>query len=265
MKISPHAIIDPGAQLEADVEIGPFCIIGPRVALGPGCRLMNNVTIVGHTTIGRNNLFFPNSVIGTDPQDKKFQGELTRLVIGDGNIFRESVTVHTGTGSGGGLTRIGDHNLLMVNAHLGHDAMLGSNCILANNCMIAGHVVISDYVAMMGGVGIHHYVTVGEYAFLGGYARIHHDVPPFVKIDGADMIRGLNVVGMRRAGFDESDIEVLEEAYRRLFGREKPLAQAMAEFDHQNGLNRHVKRLLDFMRQRDMGKHGRFRESSRTR
>jgi UDP-N-acetylglucosamine acyltransferase len=265
MKISPHAIIDPKAQIGPDVEIGPFCIVGPDVVLGAGCRLMNNVTLTGHTTIGRNNVFFPNSVIGAAPQDKKYHGEPTKLVIGDGNMFREAVTVHTGTEVGGGITRVGNDNLLMVNAHLGHDAVLGSNCILANNCMIAGHVVISDFVAMMGGVGIHHFVTVGEFAFLGGYARIHHDVPPFVKIDGADSIRGLNVVGMRRAGFGEQDIEALESAYRRLFSREKPLALAMAEFDHQNGINRHVKRLLDFMRQRDLGKHGRFRENARIR
>lgn len=265
MKISPHAIVDPKAQIDPDVEIGPFCIVGPDVVLAAGCRLMNNVTIAGRTTIGRNNLFYPNSVIGTAPQDKKHHGEPTRLAIGNGNTFREAVTVHTGTEVGGGITRVGNNNLLMVNAHLGHDAILGSNCILANNCMIAGHVVISDFVAMMGGVGIHHFVTVGEFAFLGGYARIHHDVPPFVKIDGADSIRGLNVVGMRRAGFGEQDIEALESAYRRLFSREKPLAVAMAEFDLQNGINQHVKRLLEFMRQRDLGKHGRYRENARTR
>lgn len=265
MKISPHAIVDPKAQIGPDVEIGPFCVIGPDVILGAGNRLMNNVTLLGHTTIGQNNVFFPNSVIGAAPQDKKYRGEPTRLIIGDGNHFREAVTVHIGTGVGGGLTRVGSHNLLMVNAHVGHDAIVGSHCILANNCMLAGHVVISDHVSMMGGVGIHHFVTVGEYAFLGGYARIHHDVPPFVKIDGSDSIRGLNVVGMRRAGFAEQDIEALEAAYRRLFSREKPLAQAMAEFDGQNGLNPQVKRMLDFMRQRDLGKHGRYRESARSR
>jgi len=199
-KRSPHAVIDPSAEIDDDVEIGPFCVIGPDVKIAAGCRLLNSVTIIGKTTIGRDNVFFPNSVIGTYPQDKKFKGAPTELTIGNGNVFREAVTVHIGTEKGGGMTRIGNNSLFMINTHIGHDAQIGNECVIANNVMMAGHVVIGNYVNMMGGVGLHHFVTIGDFAYIGGYARIHHDVPPFVKVDGADEVRGLNKIGMSRAG-----------------------------------------------------------------
>lgn len=244
--------------------MGPFCVIGPDVSIGSGCRLLNNVTITGHTRIGRGNVFHPNAVIGGVPQDRKYKGALTHLEIGDGNTIREAVTIHLGTEKGGGITRIGNNNLLMVNVHLGHDVQMGSNCTLANNVMLAGHVLIEDCVSMMGGAGIHHFVTIGQFAYLSGYSRIHHDVPPFCKVDGADMIRGLNAVGLRRAGFAELDIEALEDTVRELFYREKPLALAMAEYDTSNGaMNPHVKRLIEFLRRRDAGRHGRYQESLR--
>jgi UDP-N-acetylglucosamine acyltransferase len=263
-KISPLAAIDPSARVAEDVEIGPFCVVGPDVAIGAGCKLLNHVTIIGYTTVGRDNVFFPNSVIGSAPQDRKYRGAKTRLEIGDGNQFREASTVHVGTEKGGGITRIANNNLLMINAHLGHDVQMGSNCTISNNVMIAGHVIIGDNVAMMGGVGVHHFVTIGEFAYISGYARIHHDVPPFCKVDGADTIRGLNAVGLRRAGVSESDIEALEDACRRLFYREKPFSVAMAEFDTMNGLNRYVKDMINFLKRRDAGKHGRYLESLRT-
>ena len=262
-KIHEKAIVDPEAEIAEDVEIGPFCVIGPNVKIESGCRLLNNVTIIGHTTLGRDNICFPSAVLGAVPQDKKYRAEPTTLVIGNGNVFREASTVHVGTEKGGGVTTVGDNNLLMVNTHLGHDVRLGSNCVLANNVMIAGHVVIGDYVNMMGGVGVHHFVTIGDYAYIGGYARVHHDVPPFVKIDGADSIRGLNTVGLRRAGYAEDDIAALEKAYRHLFGKKKPLSVAMSEYDMMNGINPHVKQLIEFLHRRNQGRHGRFLESQR--
>jgi UDP-N-acetylglucosamine acyltransferase len=265
MKISPHAIIDPKAQLAPDVEVGPFCVVGPNVQIGSGCRLLNNVTVMGHTTIGRENIFYPNAVIGGAPQDRKYKGAVTRVEIGEGNLFREAVTIHAGTEKGSRVTRVGNNNMLMVNVHLGHDVQMGSSCTLANNVMVAGHVLVGDHVVMMGAVGIHHFVTVGDCACLCACARIHHDVPPYLKIDGADEVRGLNKVGLQRAGFAEADIEALEEAYRRLFCRKKAFSLALAEFDTMNGLNRHVKRMVEFFRQRDLGKYGRYLESRRTR
>jgi UDP-N-acetylglucosamine acyltransferase len=263
MNISPHAIVDPKAQIAADVEIGPFCIIGPDVRIDAGCRLMNNVTIMGPTTLGKNNLLYPNVVLGGAPQDRKYKGASTRLEIGADNVIREAVTIHRGTEKGGGITRVGNNNYLMVNVHIGHDVQMGSNCTLANNVMVAGHVIIYDGVTMAGVVGIHHFATIGELSFLAAYSRIHHDVPPFVKIDGPDIVRGINTVGLRRAGMSETDVKALEEACRCLFYRDKPFAQALAEFELANGINCHVKRLIEFLRRRDKGVHGRYLESMR--
>jgi UDP-N-acetylglucosamine acyltransferase len=265
-KISPHAIVARTAELADDVEVGPFCVIGPHVKLGKGCRLLSSVTILGRTTVGRDNIFFPNSVIGATPQDKKFRGEDTRLEIGDSNLIREAVTIHLGTEKGGGITRVGSNNLLMVNAHLGHDVQMGDNCVLANNVMVAGHVVIGDYVSMMGGVGVHHKVTIGDHAYIGGYAKVRHDVPPYVKIDGADGVRGVNTVGLRRAGFNSSDIDALVEVTRELFLRKKrrPLSVQLAEFDLDDPkLNPHVRAMVAFLRRRDLGKNGRYLDGVR--
>jgi UDP-N-acetylglucosamine acyltransferase len=264
-KISPHAVIDPSAEIAEDVEVGPFCVIGPKVKIETGCRLLNNVTILGRTTIGKDNVFFPNAVIGAAPQDKKFKGETTELVIGNSNVFREAASIHVGTENGGGITRIGDNGLYMVNAHIGHDAIIGNGVVIANNVMIAGHVNCENNVAIMGGVGVHHYCTLGENSYVGAYARIHHDVPPFCKVDGADQIRGLNKTGLRRAGgYSDDDLEVLEAAYRKLFGRKRPMAVAMAELEAQSDLSPHVKQMIDFLRRRSNSKHGRYLETLKT-
>ncbi|HEX4124084.1 MAG TPA: acyl-ACP--UDP-N-acetylglucosamine O-acyltransferase [Tepidisphaeraceae bacterium] len=262
-KRSPHAVIDKNAEIAEDVEIGPFCVIGPDVKIDSGCRLLNSVTVLGKTTIGKDNVFFPNAVIGATPQDKKFKGETTELTIGTENVFREAVTIHVGTENGGGITRIGDKGLYMVNCHVGHDAQIENNVVIANNVMLAGHVVIHNNVAIMGGVGVHHFVTIGEYAYVGGYARIHHDVPPFCKVDGADTVRGINTIGLRRAGVPDEEIEAIDAAIRELFSRKKPLALAMSEFNVQNGLHPSVKRLLEFLDRRSEGKHGRYLEGLR--
>ncbi|HZZ43909.1 MAG TPA: acyl-ACP--UDP-N-acetylglucosamine O-acyltransferase [Tepidisphaeraceae bacterium] len=262
--ISPQAAIDPSASIADDVEIGPFCVVGPQVTLGPGCKLLNNVTLIGHTTVGSNNTFYPNCVVGAPPQDKKYRGGLTRLEIGDNNDIREAVTIHTGTEKGGWVTRVGSHNLLMVNCHVGHDAQIGNGCVIANNVMIAGHIHIGNGAWISGGVGIHHYVTIGDHAYLGGYSRIHHDVPPFMKVDGSDKIRGINAEGLKRAGYAADDIEALETACRKLFAKkEKPLALVLADYNTNNGLNPHVKRVIDFLHRRNQGKHGRYLESLR--
>lgn len=263
-KISPHAVIDPSAEIAEDVEIGPFCVIGPDVKIGSGCRLLNSVTILGRTTIGNDNVFFPNSVIGAAPQDKKYKGGSTELIIGSANIFREAATLHVGTEKGGGVTRIGDNGLYMVNCHIGHDAQISDNVVIANNVMIAGHVVIHDNVVMGGGVGVHHLTTIGRFAYIGGYSRIHKDVPPFCKVNGADKVRGINTTGLKRAGFAEEDIDAIRDVERTLFSRRaKPFAAALAEYDVMNGLNPHVRLLVEFLHQRDIGKHGRYLESAR--
>jgi UDP-N-acetylglucosamine acyltransferase len=264
-RISPQAVIDPKAQIAEDVEIGPFCVIGPEVKIDTGCRLLNNVTVHGRTTIGKDNVFFPNSVIGAAPQDKKYKGSQTLLEIGDRNIFREAVSIHVGTETGGGITRIGNDGLYMVNAHVGHDAQIGNHVVFANNVMIAGHVVCEDYVWLAGGVGVHHFVTLGRNAFVAAYARIHHDVPPFVKVEGSDRVHGLNKKGIERCGFTPEDIAALSEACRNLFSKRKPQAVAMAEYDLTNAdVHPQVACLIEFLRRRDSGKHGRYLESLRS-
>jgi UDP-N-acetylglucosamine acyltransferase len=266
-KISPHAVIDPAANIAEDVEIGPFCVIGPEVTIASGCRLLNSVTVLGRTTIGKDNVFFPGAVIGAAPQDKKYKGSSTLLEIGSGNVFREAATLHTGTEKGGGITRAGDNGLYMVNCHIGHDAQVGNDVVISNNVMISGHVIIEDYVSMMGGAGVHHFVTIGKHAYVGAYSRIHHDVPPFCKVDGADLVRGVNATGLRRAGLCEEDITALDEACRVLFSRrknKKPFALALAEYQTCDGLNSHVKELIEFLVLRDSGKNGRYLEALRS-
>jgi UDP-N-acetylglucosamine acyltransferase len=263
-KISPLAMIDPQARVADDVEVGPFCIVGPQVTLGAGNRLLSHVVITGHTTIGPGNVMHPSCVIGGLPQDKKYQGENTRLIIGAHNNIREAVTIHIGTAGGGGVTHVGDKNLLMVNCHIGHDCQIGSNCILANNVMLAGHVVIGNNVVMSGAAACHHFVTVGDFAFISGAARIHHDVPPFVKVSDGDRVRAANTEGLKRAGCNPADIEEIEEAVRLLFfNRQKPFAAVLADFDLQNGVHPQVKMMVEFLRRRDTGKHGRYLESLR--
>jgi UDP-N-acetylglucosamine acyltransferase len=244
-------------------------VVGPHVTLGAGTRLVSHVVITGHTSLGRNNVVHPFAVLGNYPQDLKYQGECTGLEIGDDNQIREHVTVHCGTvyGSkinGGGITRLGSGNLLMVNAHIGHDCQVGSRCIFANNVMLAGHVVVGNNVVLNGLAGVNAWVTIGDFAYLGGAARIHHDVPPFMKVSDADRIRALNTVGLRRAGLTDVDIASLESAARSLFrNRRKPLTVALAEFDTSNGINPHVKSLVDFLHRRNNGKYGRYLESLR--
>lgn len=263
-RIHPLAVIDPRAELAADVAVGPFCVIGPHVTIGPGTKLHNNVTVIGHTTIGSDNEIFPNAVLGAAPQDKKFKGEPTRLVIGDGNMIREAVTIHVGTEAGGGVTRIGDNNLLMVGVHLGHDVTLGNECIFANNVMLAGHCHVGNRVSMMGGAALHHFVSMGDFVFVGAYTKVRHDVPPYVKVDGADEIRGVNVVGLRRGGMSDSDIAALEIAARRLFyAKQKPMSVTIAEMMADATLNGRVRDLVDFLRRRNLGPKGRYLESLR--
>jgi UDP-N-acetylglucosamine acyltransferase len=151
----------------------------------------------------------------------------------------------------------------MANSHIGHDAQFADDCVLANNVMIAGHVICASHVNMMGGAGIHHFVTIGDYAYIGGAARIHHDVPPYVKVDGADKVRGINRVGLARAGFSIEEIEELENACRRLFYKRRPLSRAMAEFDTMNGLNPRVKDLVGFLKRRGKAINGRYMEGLR--
>lgn len=262
--IHPTAIIEPGAELAPDVTVGPYAYIGKNVRLGAGCVVHHHASIEGHTTAGERNEFFPNCVIGAIPQDLKYKGGNCRVVIGNDNRFREACTVHIGTEDGGGFTRIGNHNLLMVNVHIAHDCILANHCIIANNSMLAGHIVVLDHATFGGGVAVTHFITIGEHAFIGGLSAVVHDVPPFMISDGHPAsVRGANINGLKRRGFSEEQIKSLKTAYRLLFSDTKPLAAQAVELEKLYPESAEIKRLLEFLSQSAAGKFGRFRETLR--
>ena len=267
--IHPTATIDKGAELGSAVKVGPYCYIGSAVKLGDGCDLTNNVTIVGQTTVGSNCVFFTNSVIGEIPQDLKFKGGLTELIIGEDNHFRECVTVHAGTEVGGAVTRIGSHNRFLVGVHLAHDCRIGNHVVISNNVQIAGHVHVEDHVTMGGLCGIHHFVTVGRYTMLGGLARVSSDLPPYMVIMGSpSVVRGVNSEGLKRWGLSPEDIDALSEAYKLLYSKrssqEVPFAERLEQLHRHNGHNAHVEYLYRFIKRTlSVGNHGRYLEAAR--
>lgn len=267
--IHPSAIIEPGAQLAADVSVGPFCVVGPHVRMGSGCQLRNQVTITGHTTIGANCHFFSGAVIGEIPQDLKYRGERTETIIGDDNHFREHVTVHSGTEVGNRVTRIGDHNRFLVGVHIAHDVEIGSNVIISNNVQIAGHVHIEDCVTIAGQCGIHQFVTIGRYAMLGGLSGATCDVPPFFISKGYPAVpRSLNKIGLRRWGVSADDVELLGEVYRQLYSKSNngtvPFIDRLQQIEHSLSDHIHVRYLCAFLRRTlAVGNSGRHLESLR--
>lgn len=216
--IHETAIIHESAKVDPTVEIGPYCVIGPETTIDARTRLMDHVTIESHTTMGTDNLVFPYSVIGSSPQDKKFSGEQSWCHIGNSNQIREHVTIHRGTGNGGGVTSIGDDNLIMVAAHIAHDCRVGNRSVIANQVMLAGHVHVGDAANIGGGAGIHHFATIGTCSFVGGLARITRDVPPFMIVEGNPAeVRGHNHIAMKRLGYQDNHIEAIKDAYKRLY------------------------------------------------
>ncbi|MEI8194799.1 MAG: acyl-ACP--UDP-N-acetylglucosamine O-acyltransferase [Phycisphaerae bacterium] len=260
-QIHPLAVVEDGAQLAADVIVGPLAYIGPKVTLGPGCVVHHHASIEGHTTVGARNEFFPHCVIGSISQDLKYRGGDCQVVIGDDNRFREGCTVHIGTEDGGYFTRIGNDNLLMIGAHVAHDCLIANHCILANNVLLAGHVELEDWVNLAGAVASHHFVRFGKHCFVGGVSGITRDVPPFMIADGhPSSIRGVNVNGLRRRGFDEARLEPLKTAYRMLFRDTTPMAPLFAELQKLYPDNPDITYLLNFLRDAIRGKFGRYRE-----
>ncbi len=268
--IHPTAVIESGAQIADDVSIGPFCYVGPHVTIGPGSRLVGHVTILGHATLGSGNTVWPYATLGADPQDLKFRGENSKLIIGDHNAIRESVTVHLGTENGGGVTKIGDDNLLMVATHVAHDCVIGNHVVLANSVHLAGHITINDHVVVSGSTGVHHYVTLGQYAFIGGMTRIVHDVPPFMIVEGnPSTVRGVNTIGLTRHQFPEETIDRLKDAYRRLFrkgsddGALATMAENLTKLEADYPGDECLALLVQFLRNTSIGVFGRHRESRR--
>lgn len=248
--IHPTAIIDPSAQIDSAVEIGPWCQIGPNVKMGKGNVLHSHVVIDGWTTIGENNQFFPFAVLGKIPQDLKYKGEETHLVIGNNNTIRESATLNLGTVQGGGVTRVGDHNLLMAVTHLGHDCIVGNHCILANNTGLAGHVILEDWVTLGGQCGVSQFVKVGSHAYIGGQSGLDRSVPPFCIAVGSrpTALLGANIVGLRRRNFTTEVISKINDAIKLWIRPDVQREQCLLEIESQYSDFPEIMQFVQFIR-----------------
>ena len=225
-EVHPSALVEPGAVLGEGVRVGPFCCVGASVRLDAGVVLKSHVVVAGQTEIGAGTTVFPFAVLGEVPQDLKYRGEETRLVIGAGNRIREGVTMNTGTAGGGGITRVGDGGLFMTGAHIGHDAQVGDRVILANQVALAGHCTLGDDVIIGGLSGVHQWVRIGRGAIIGAVTMVTHDVIPHGLVQGPrGTLEGLNLVGLKRRGVPREDISALRDAYRALAGGEGSFAE----------------------------------------
>ncbi|RMG58064.1 MAG: acyl-ACP--UDP-N-acetylglucosamine O-acyltransferase [Deltaproteobacteria bacterium] len=219
-EVHPTAIVDPTAFLDKGVTVGPYAIVGRNAKIGRGTSIGAFAVIGPNTTMGESNRVYPHAVVGEDPQDLKYGGEETELLVGDRNIFREFVTVHRGTGEGGGKTVIGSGNLFMAYCHVAHDCIIGNGVVMANAATLAGHVEVHDHAVIGGLVGVHQFVRIGAHAMVGALSAVAKDIPPFVTAvvtrEGKRALFGLNLIGLRRRGFSKETIDVLKKAYRLL-------------------------------------------------
>lgn len=248
--IHPTAIVATGAAIADGVSIGPYCVVGAHVTLSKGVILHSHVVIEGNTTIGEHTEVFPFASLGHRPQDKKFKGERSQLIIGARNQIREHVTMNPGTESGGMVTRVGDDGLFMMSAHVAHDCVVGNHVILANNATLAGHVVVGDYVIVGGLSAIHQFVRIGDHAFIGGMSGVEKDVIPFGTVKGERAsLDGLNLVGLKRRQVERERIHALRHAFKDLFhAREGTLAERAARLKN-TYTDQEAKKLLDFVLQ----------------
>lgn len=248
-EIHPTAIISPSAQLGEGVSVGAYAIIGPNVKIGARTVIGPHVVLDGLTTIGDDCHIFQFASVGAPPQDLKFAGEPSTLVIGNRNTIRESVTIHRGTAHGNMTTVIGDNNLFMAYSHVAHDCVVGNNNVFANGATLAGHVTITDHVIVGGLVAIHQFSRVGEYAMLGGGAMVPNDIPPYCIAQGDRChLRGINQIGLKRHGFSEDQIGDIKRAYRHLFFGAGRMAERIENFPADLAEGAHVRRLVDFVR-----------------
>ena len=246
--IHPTACIARGAELGRDVRIGPFCTVGPDVVIEDGAHLVSHVVVDGHTIIGPGVVLFPFCTVGLEPQDLKYKGEPTRCEVGARTQVREHCTIHRGTANGTGTTRVGTDCLLMAVAHVAHDCNVGNHVIIANNAVMGGHVSIGDHAVIGGAAAIHQFVRIGRAAMIGGVSGVEADVIPFGSVIGNRAhLAGLNVVGLKRRGFDKSQIQRLHSAFRTLFRHEGVFAQRLAETRAQFSDDPLIREVLDFI------------------
>lgn len=265
-RIHPTAIIHPRADLDPSVEVGPYCVVGEHVRIGPRSILRNHVTVMGPTTLGADNTIYPYAVLGAEPQDLKYHGGATSLLIGDRNRIREHATIHRGTETGGGKTVIGSDCMIMVGVHVAHDCTIEDQVIIANGSMLGGHCCVEFGAILGGGVGVHHFTTIGTLAFVGGMARVTKDVPPYVVVEGTPAeCRKINTTALVRRRWSPEAVERLRAAYRLIFRDESiPAMVAIESLRSEPDQIPEVHRLCDFLERTQIGVHGRQREQGRT-
>ena len=247
--IHPTAVVAEGAEIGAGVRIGPFCCVGPNVRLAEGVELKSHVVVEGVTDIGANTRVFPFASLGTQPQDLKFRGETSRLIIGANNVIREHVTMNPGTEGGGLETRVGNNCLFMVAAHVAHDCRIADHVILVNNATLGGHVEIDDWAIVGGLSAVHQFVRIGRHAMIGGMTGVTQDVIPYGSVTGnRAKLEGLNIVGLKRRNFDRETIHSLRQAYRLIFAQEGTLAERLADVAELFGDNQPVMEIVEFIR-----------------
>lgn len=251
MQVHETAVVHEQTRLGAGVEIGPYCVIGPHVRLGDGCRLHTHVVIEGDTEVGENTEIWPFASLGAYPQDKKLSSNAGggKLRIGRDNQLREYVSISPGTSIGRNLTSIGDRNMLLMGAHVGHDAEIGSHVVMTNGAMAAGHVKVEDHAVLGAMVGVHQFCRVGKLAMAGAGAMLSKDAPPYSLVHGdRARVRGVNVIGMRRGGYNGEDVAIVKRAYRLLFWRSVVMAERIRSVTRLFGDNELVQEILEFMR-----------------
>jgi len=254
MAIHPTAVVDPGAQVDPTCEIGPFAVVGSNVVLGPRNAIAAHAVVKGHTTLGADNRVFSHAVVGEIPQDLKYRGEPTRLVVGDRNTFRECVTINTGTVQGGGVTTIGNGCLFMASSHVGHDCSIGDGAIIANSVALAGHVILEEHVHISGLAASHQYCRIGRLAFVSGLTGVTMDVPPYCTVAGARAeLAGLNTIGMQRVGMTEEQIGRVKQVYKVFFRSNLGLAEAVAQVERELGTHPEVAHFVSFVKASQRG------------
>jgi UDP-N-acetylglucosamine acyltransferase len=247
--IHPTAVVDSAAEIGAGVEIGPYCVVGSNVRLGDHVKLRSHVVIEGYTQVGEGSEIHPFASIGGPPQDLKFSGEKSELIIGRNNVIREHVTMNPGTEHGGLKTVVGDNCLFMMATHVAHDCIIGDNVIMANNATLGGHVVVGDHVVIGGLAAVHQFVRIGDHAIIGGMSGVESDIIPYGRVKGERaFLAGLNLIGLERRGFDKDKIRSLQKAYQQLFGEDDTLETRLDKVANNFGQDETVQKIIEFAR-----------------
>lgn len=254
IEIHPTAIVDKEAEIEDGVVIGPYCIVGKAARIKKGVRLISNVIIEGRTEIGEDTIIYPFTSIGLPPQDLKYKGEDTGVIIGKKNIIREYITIHRASVGGDGFTVIGDNNFLMAYVHIAHDCKIGNSVLMANAATLAGHVKVEDHAVIGGLVAVHQFTRIGSYAMVGGFSGVGQDIPPYMIASGARArLFGLNTVGLKRHGFSEETLSELKRAYKILFREKRTLKDAIKKIQAELPYSEEIRHLIEFIEENKRG------------